>query len=211
MNNCPICNVIDGKKELLNRVENTVLYENENFVVLPELGSFAKRQCLIFPREHLLSSAYQTGQQNTEFVNLTESLRKQFYDKFKENFILFEHGSGLDTVKTSDDSILHGHTHLIPGLTWQKVLDELSKHYKMSPMIFLEKIKNYEDANFNLLHGENGEAFINNEKWSSQFIRLISCMLMDIPLEHHNWRKHKFIGNIKETINDFQDIRKTLG
>ena len=83
MTDCVFCNLD------LNKIENTVIYETENFRVIPSVGALVDGYVLIVSKEHINSLAELNDKQKKEYQKLVLRVSTIFKSIYKKTPILF--------------------------------------------------------------------------------------------------------------------------
>src|ERR1035441_769581 len=91
--------------------QSRIIWENDNFLLLPTIGCFSAGYCLLMPRDHELSFGSLPQDQVGEGFRVADHWRKQIEKTFGQA-ILAEHGAGecLRGAACCD----HAHLHIIP-------------------------------------------------------------------------------------------------
>lgn len=92
--------------------ENIILYESDNFVVIPDISPLVLGHILILTKSHYIAM---TEFNNTMFDELKEVISYVDFmlaKFFSERIVHFEHGPGKDNLKTMR-SINHFHLHCL--------------------------------------------------------------------------------------------------
>jgi diadenosine tetraphosphate (Ap4A) HIT family hydrolase len=105
------CELCDAVKDGGALIENTLLYESENFIVTPSIGPIVTGQIMITSKEHNDSLSSMGYSKIIEAFDLA-----MFLSKVAEEDILFtEHGSF--NSQSGGACIEHTHIHVIPGMS----------------------------------------------------------------------------------------------
>ena len=113
--NCIFCKIANGG------IPSAVLYEDENFKVILDLGPASRGHALILPKEHY-GNIYEIPEEMTAKAFI---LAKKMAEKMTEVL----HCDGVNVVQNNGtaagQTVFHFHIHLIPryegdkvGLTW---------------------------------------------------------------------------------------------
>ena len=88
---CLLCRIYN--RETVN--PEHIVYETENFYVVPGTGAFFDGYLMIVPKEHILSVAQFPKSYFTEYYEVCEDVEKILLNAFKGSVVTFmEHGSG---------------------------------------------------------------------------------------------------------------------
>ena len=182
-------------------VNDVIIYESQNFYTKIEYGCLKKGMVMICPKEHILSAARIPNNQMAEYNQVmkdVEFILKAVYGD--EPVIFFEHGSDPSGFSSHKRSIVHAHTHVAWGITFDQ---------KYKDMVCLEKVDSikalYETKYFSYQEGATGTLFAVFDPdvyVQRQFPRQIIGLMLGIPNEKTNWRKEAFMDNIIATFDD---------
>ena len=185
MTTCPFCNLD------YNKIENTVIYETDNFRVIPSVGSFIDGYILIISKNHINSLSELTVEQKDEYAKLVEKLSNMFKKVYGKTPILFEHGTPNLKSSMSANSIIHAHSHIVNFEF--KNEEEIIKKYNFMPVKIFTKVKK---ENYIYFQNGDGEKYVSYQFDSvSQLMRIL--IANEINKENqYNWREFDFKENI---------------
>jgi len=118
---CSLCAEAGGRSErnlfhalLGHRIGTSyLLFETENFVVMPSVGSLVPGYLLVVPRRHALSFGHVSGQYDEELRRLTVSVESALARKYGKRIIFFEHGP-VSSRAGGGSCVDHAHLHAVP-------------------------------------------------------------------------------------------------
>ena len=87
---CILCEAINISNK---RIENTILYESERFVVIPTLGQFIPGWLMVVSKDHFRCAGVHSNDELLELSWLITKVRKVIEKSFGSS-IVFEHGHG---------------------------------------------------------------------------------------------------------------------
>lgn len=93
LDNCKLCNLINNIK-VCNKPEDTILYEDSNFIITPTLGSIIEGYLMLITKKHINSMAELSSEHITDLLNLIDKIKGVLYRTYNVISIVFEHGSG---------------------------------------------------------------------------------------------------------------------
>lgn len=201
---CIICDIINNPKLL----EDTILYENDLFIVKAAKGMVVSGHLLVIPKKHINSFAELSISQLKEVDNFCNEISKKLSYKLKKSVIFFEHGS----LKNGRHplSIVHAHLHIIPYDLTTYSEDKIISDCKM------KKIENYKDIlnakykDYCYFKNKNGNMYLSH---SIDFPR--SIIFKVISKQEYNdydyeWRdeKNNLVSKLNETIILFNELFK---
>jgi len=171
---CVFCIARDDP-ELMDEVENSVLYETDHFFVVPTLGAFVEGYLLICSKCHF-----------DNFFSLPEFMEKEFKllkrkvsEVLEENYgalFLFEHGGGGPERDSGAACIDHAHLHVIP--TRADVRGLVQSSGTRVPCL-IEDLPPQLRGKSNYFYFESklqGEALLLTDRPPRQFIRKLVCV-----------------------------------
>jgi diadenosine tetraphosphate (Ap4A) HIT family hydrolase len=185
----------------ISKYYNNVLFESENFIVIPSVGSLVKGWLLILPKEYFLSFGLIN---NTKLYSEFKKLQHSVLDILTKEFgsvVMFEHGPTIENSIVGC-GVDYAHMHLVPlninlleestskmDLEWL-VIDDISCTSQMAldhkPYLYFSDSKKHFMATSNEI--------------PSQFFRRI--IAEQVGLENYwDWKKFDFKENILSTIN----------
>ncbi|CCF62328.1 hypothetical protein IU438_21020 [Nocardia cyriacigeorgica] len=108
--------------------ESYLLYESENFIVVPGAGALVPGYTLIIPREHILSLGYLPDHLDTEFDTLLTGVKTWLTAEFGAEAHVFEHGAKNFREKGGACAD-HAHTQVAPIGTTDIYLTALQRDF----------------------------------------------------------------------------------
>lgn len=155
--NCSYCTGLLNPKVKSNPSKQ-IIYESDNFIVVPTLGQFTLGYFLIIPKNHFLSLG--------EIWNNNKNLIDEFYAVLEDtkyilcnafgakNLLVFENGTGNDACNISATSIVHCHIHVVSTeLIFSEVQEISGFNFEI-----LENVENLStDSSYLLIQTENSK------------------------------------------------------
>jgi diadenosine tetraphosphate (Ap4A) HIT family hydrolase len=92
---------------------NSILFESENFIVIPSLGSLVPGWVLIIPKVFSLSLSQLSEEKLIELEKIANSFEIKMKSKFNSNTVRFEHGPSSSQSKVGC-GVDYAHLHIIP-------------------------------------------------------------------------------------------------
>ena len=195
---CAFCEEFD--REGLGK--SRIIWEDDDFVLLPTLGCFVPGYCLLMPRDHRYSFGELSYEGRLRAAEVLELARTAITDKFGPT-IVAEHGSTVcDAGAGCCD---HAHLHIIPCgpnrvcAAYKQVggrprnIEKFQDLNRASgtPYIYLSPLPNihwlWEPAGF-----------------ESQFVRKAVARELGIG-DYYDWRRFKFEENISRTYSSLRN------
>jgi diadenosine tetraphosphate (Ap4A) HIT family hydrolase len=208
---CKYCNCLTEENSIKEKkLCNTILYESNNFVVMPTLGSMVEGWLLIVPRKHFINMGaipFYLEDEFKEVVTLTKKVLIESYGAIT----IFEHGPITEGTGVGC-GIDHAHFHLVP-LAFS-LLNEAKKSKELIGLRW-EKCQN-DFVQLTKLHKQqNAYLYINEPEHESSY-----CILNEIPCqslrriiahklgmeEKYDYKKYAFESNIAKTIKKLESV-----
>ena len=110
---CTFCQKFDQELfHTLHPIFDKIIWDNNDFVIVPARGSLVEGYLLIFPRKHYHSLAHLPPNLLSSLCKIKSATRKMLTTHFTSP-IFFEHGTVCRT-KRAGSSIVHAHLHCVP-------------------------------------------------------------------------------------------------
>jgi predicted house-cleaning noncanonical NTP pyrophosphatase (MazG superfamily)/diadenosine tetraphosphate (Ap4A) HIT family hydrolase len=148
-----------------------VLYETDNFVVFPALGSFIEGYLLICPKVHIPSYAWLTHGQTVEFERVLAKIQRVLSSEYTAP-ILFEHGSSSSSCCTRSGACIdHAHVHVVP--TSVSMANWLRSYCEPRALKSWSDLREWREEPYLLYGAQTGDLLVYRVKESlpSQFLR----------------------------------------
>ena len=213
MQACNICQELmlaqvesfDPRYQALVSSRENIIFETEDFVVLPSLGPLNDSHVMIVPKNHVNNFA---GLQPTKLkqVELIESiLSSHIAVALGKKLVFFESGAG-ELSSHSGGCIVHAHIHCV------------YESQEFECRLFEEvELKSggkslYEGADSDLgyvwYRSSNGKAYIcNDPQLPSQFLRYVYSIAAG-DVRFWNWRRHNNFDGVLRVIDNYKGISR---
>ena len=197
-NNCLFCSIVKNGSDLIS---NTVLYEDDDFFIIPAVGAFISGYVLILSKEHLYSMCYLSIEKKIKLQNIISKLTSIYEAKYGYAPLFFEHGASYDCPNLSGCCLVHAHIHVVPH--------RFGIMENMKTVLGLEEVNSIDKFYAESLN-KPYLFFINNDK--KIFFKAFSEVVMpsqvfrkwiakDIGIATEwDWRIHRFNKNIYKTV-----------
>ncbi|MGV8169273.1 MAG: HIT family protein [Candidatus Nanoarchaeia archaeon] len=177
-----------------------IIYETDNFWVVPAVGQIVEGYLLINSKKHFLSMG---GMPLTYFSELEEvcSKVKNVLSETYGSPIFFEHGMA-EVEKKKMCCIAHAHIHAVPV-----IIDDISK--ELDPYGCVKEIRSLIELNYTFMEGKSYLFFENNSgrKYISDVTSNIPPQLLRQIIaektgnkDKWNWKDHPGIEAMLSTI-----------
>lgn len=193
---CYFCSEFNSSTDPQSRI----IWEDDDFLVLPTMGCFTPGYCLLMPRDHVLSFANLPLDQLRGGLKVAEQWRGKIEKRFGQT-VIAEHGAGecgLNGAACCD----HAHLHLIPV---HGRIGQVSRQYLDaggSPTVLAEpeEVCRLSGAPYILLSPRPGQWWIWQELggFQRQFVRRVCAGVLGIGA-YSDWRTHTFKENMALT------------
>lgn len=202
--NCFICKLAEGNPI---RPEH-ILYESQNFLVVPGLGAFFTGYVMIVPKKHVMSFAELNKKEYEEFLRVLNDMRFILESAYKGKTFVFECGSGKGGKGKHETSIVHAHMHL--SVTNMPVLEEVHKSgLYPAPIEPKDLIRDYGQHPYMLYIDQDDNWYITSDPetyFPRQHPRQVLADYMGLKKGEYNWRKYPHeekLDTIAEEIYSF--------
>ncbi|MCB2182986.1 MAG: HIT domain-containing protein [Desulfobulbaceae bacterium] len=187
-------------------LQSRILFKNNDFVVIPTLGSLCPGYLLILPKKHFVSVGSMPNEYYQSLCKLLGNVKEIIQEKYFSNVIAFEHGA-VSANYLGGACCDHAHIHVVPyngnllsSFQIRKFqIDEIFTFSSLS-----ESVKN--DKPYLFYQSQSNRMYmITADRIPSQMIRKIIAEKNGIP-DKWDWRENLFEANIIKTISDFSDV-----
>lgn len=192
---CPFCNI-----KTSNDINDTILYENKYFYIVPAKGPLVSGHVLIVSKKHDLSLLCIDFAPKKSFKLLITEIISNMpaYNKF----LIFEHGSYKNG--TGGKTIDHTHIHVFPNFNIHKNI--LNSEYILEKTFLVADIPNTTLKFPYLLIGDAQEISIyNGVDVESQIIRIKIAETNSKFVPY--WQDSENISAVNETIKIWKDVK----
>lgn len=211
--NCEFCSECNGSihssfYNLIGRkagVFSRILYETDNWYVVPTFGCLTIGYVLLVCKHHYLSAANLPHPLFEEMLSLKQRVQNDIFTKTGKHCICFEHGVTADNYSGAN-SVNHVHLHLVPFS--EMVWPEISKDYCLTDFV---SVPNYHQLfslwashfpkTYLLFQDVDGSIFYKPDAigYPSQFFR--KCVAILLKKENWNWKEEIYEENLLATIS----------
>lgn len=186
---------------------NQILFESENFIVVPSLGALVEGWLLIVPKQEYLSFQYLD---NISLLEELEEFSKQIGQIMAKEYghvTMFEHGA-WQSKSTVGCGVDYAHLHLVP-INFDLILgleNFLDTKYDWNLVSGIaDALKSKEEKSEYLFYKDfKGNSYIvNDKKIPSQLFRKVIAQYINQP-EKYDWKEYHQEENILKTIKKFK-------
>ena len=202
---CPFCIEFEGTGESIfsemigGRLASRVLYQDDDFLVLPPLGEFIAGGLLLLTREHIPSFAYLEGGKFARLAQLLSVIRKELARQYGIAPVIFEHGPAPLRGK-GVCCVDHAHFNIFPAKVW--VGSELAVRMSM-PIRELDQIVALRRAEFGYVFVQENDGSMrayDGQLVPTQLVRRIIAKQMGLSDRWH-WKDYPGCDELVATYN----------
>ncbi len=215
MKNCIFCEQfpkpVANKTSIFQRnfphLDSRIIWETENFIVTPTIGSLVEGYVIIVTKKHYLSMGHIPSKNYEEFHWVVSEVQTTLQSVYQNSCVLFEHGP-CSNSNTGGSCVNHAHLHIVPLgfdlIRHIKLRNYESDDYPLSARCLLELGKPYIYLQQNIGNKKNS-VLADATNLPSQYFRRIIAEQIGKPDE---WDWAIFIGKseIEATINTLRPI-----
>jgi ATP adenylyltransferase len=150
---CPFCAEFDGDglsifAEMMgDRLASRVVYEDQDFVVMPPLGEFIEGGLLLLTREHIPSFAWLRPELFGKLEHLLEAIGQTLINRWGVSPVVFEHGPAPQRGK-GVCCVDHAHFNIFPAAV--HIRPQLAERMQM-PVLALRDLAKFRHAEYGYL------------------------------------------------------------
>jgi ATP adenylyltransferase len=188
-------------------LSNRLVFETQNFAVLPTLGQIVKGYLLIMPKKHFISYSTLDRQLYDEFDDVFAVVKKSLKATYQtKEVIFFEHGR--KTVHSSVGCCVeHAHIHAVPiGL---KLSSILSKRFSASSIIDISEISEVvKGDDYLFIEDPDGKRYVyETPDIKSQYVRYLIATELGQP-DKADWLVYPGIRELIETVSELSFLKE---
>ena len=185
---------------------NKILFESDNFKVIPSLGSLVEGWLLVIPKEHYISYGEITDSMLlSELEKLISDVCKIVKNEYGD-YIIFEHGPVIEKSFVGC-GVDYAHIHIVPiNLTLNKIIELSDQNIEWHSADNIKATSNYINKGQPYLYFKdnlNNSYIGTSSQIPSQFFRRIISKLIGKP-EMFNWKDYLFLNNVTNTYKKLE-------
>ncbi|KAA6336741.1 hypothetical protein EZS27_015123 [termite gut metagenome] len=198
---CVLCDIVKDISRRRKQIENTILYEDNNFVIIPALGPLYSGHVLIVSKQHYKNIAQMPLYAINECLSLMNSITNQLKETFP-NMIFSEHGACSEEER-GGCCIIHAHLQCIP-LENNESLNNIDLFVEKTSISNFSEVITYNKPYLYInKHGTHN--FYISEQVPSQLIRKI--IYANNGRTDWDWKEDKKPNMIHETIELWKNFK----
>jgi diadenosine tetraphosphate (Ap4A) HIT family hydrolase len=191
---CPFCAELEGNSSSIfsemidGRLASRVVYEDEDFVVMPPLGEFMQGGLLLLTRRHFLSFAHLPCPLYARLERLLAAVSRELTARYGTAPLVFEHGPAPERSK-GKCCVDHAHLNIFPARV--SVHPHLRQRMHL-PLARLEDLSRLRLAEFGYLlvqENDGSRRVYDAQLVPTQWVRRIVTAQLGIP-ERWHWRDY---------------------
>lgn len=189
---CKFCYLFgnDNSGRENRKLEDTILFESDNFVCVPAIGSILPMYLMIVTKDCYPSMALMPDQLLDELQVFSDRVTKKF-----PTYTIFEHGSSLG--RDTSACIAHAHWHIVPHQIKAAEWDKKSNIHTTFKS-FTNSLE--EGGSYLLKISSNGQVkSTKRDGEPCQYFRRILANELDHPAEW-DYMKNDYRENIEQTV-----------
>jgi diadenosine tetraphosphate (Ap4A) HIT family hydrolase len=188
-------------------ISNRIIYETDNFAVVPTIGGVVRGYLLIVSKRHELSLANISKELYREYSHVMSLVSEKTRAIYNCETVIFEHGiTESDAVGVNTVNHLHIHIFPFPHSFWDYVIRE---HTLNSIQVFSSYSKAYDHLSsskpltYLFLRDTDGIVRIikNHPDLPSQLFRAV--LAKSVGHVEWNWRNDYCVKNLEDTYRKF--------
>lgn len=200
--NCAICtelNSVDVVDPMIGF--NRIVWEDDDFVVVPTVGCFAEGYVMLMPKDHTFSMAQLEPAQLLRADEVTKKLHAFLAEEYGLPVTIAEHGA-VDCQVKGAQCCDHAHLHFIPV-----PCTPMSEYLKIrlpdhrTPSLSSLRSIGAEGVAYILASGDTDgySIWMESTGFKSQFCRMVGARAYGIE-EKYNWKTHPFFDKMALTV-----------
>jgi inosine/xanthosine triphosphate pyrophosphatase family protein/diadenosine tetraphosphate (Ap4A) HIT family hydrolase len=205
---CPFCIELEGtglnifSEMIRDRLPSRLLYQDDDFVVMPPIGEFMEGGLLLLSREHLLSFAHLPREKFARLEQLLAVIRRELAARYGVRPLVFEHGPAPDRTK-GVCCVDHAHFNIFPApvLVYPHLAQRMNAGVKS-----LEEMTQLRRAEFGYLFVQENDGAMrayDGHLVPTQLVRRIITTQLGLPQRWH-WKDYPGYDELLATYKALQ-------
>ncbi len=208
---CPFCSEFNNGGEIschesafesISGITKRCIFETENFVCAPSIGSFVEGYLLIIPKKHFLSFLAIPESYMTELLSIIHAISIFYKCIYCKELIIYEHGS-VNTQNIGGMSVAHAHLHCVPCS--ERIITKCPEFEFLKFQSFFEVVDYYsshQDLPYLLLKDIDDNFYFSiSDEIPSQYFRKQVCNVCGVP-GTWDWKQYPYVSYAKSTIEN---------
>ncbi|MGH7967549.1 MAG: HIT family protein, partial [Limisphaerales bacterium] len=200
---CPFCIELEGEtpsvfKEMMgDRLASRIVYEDDDFVLMPPLGEFMAGGLLLLTRKHIPSFALLPQALFGKLEALVDAVRRALVARWVVPPLIFEHGPAAERTK-GQCCVDHAHFNIFPAPV---VVHPHLRSRMSSQIVPLQELSMLERAEFGYLFVQENDGtrrVYDGHCAPTQLVRRVVTSELGMP-ERWHWRDFPGCDELVET------------
>ncbi len=187
---------------------NKILFESDNFIVIPSLGSLLPGWLLIIPRGYSLNLAELGKSELHELDDLALACELKLKEKFNSEVVRFEHGPTVNQSKVGC-GVDYAHLHIVPVNfdLIEALKTGLNVHYEWVELDSFESLSSVpQNTDYLYYRNSSKQHFVTSQKdIPSQLFRRVIAHELSTP-ETFDWKSFPRVEIVEETIKNLSQV-----
>lgn len=196
--------------------EGRVIYDKDNFIVFPALGSMGiEGYLLITSKNHYLGMGEIPFKHHKELDDLIQLTRARIKEAYGKDALVFEHGPKVGECGWGG-CIEHAHLHVVPGVDITDAfainlldrLEETKQFYRVDRIEGLKRateILEQGQTSYVMLEPEEGVRYISEVGFQGESQWLRKLIALNIGTNQWNWRKYPYFKMAMKTAETLME------
>lgn len=200
---CPFCLEIEGDgpsvfREMMgDRLASRIVYEDQDFVIMPPLGQFTAGGLLLLTRQHIPSFAFLTAEKLDRLESLVKVVCQTVSARWGVSPLIFEHGPAPEITK-GVCCVDHAHFNIFPAQVHLHPHLASRMHMPMTSLMELNRLNSAEFGYLLVQENDRTRRAYDGQYVPTQLVRRIITSQMGIP-ERWHWRDYPGCDELVET------------
>jgi inosine/xanthosine triphosphate pyrophosphatase family protein/diadenosine tetraphosphate (Ap4A) HIT family hydrolase len=205
---CPFCAELEESGQSIfagmihERLPSRVLFEDDDFVVMPPIGQFIPGGLLVLSRRHILSFAYLPTKKFLKLEQLLKVIRRELKALYGVSPLIFEHGPAPERSK-GVCCVDHAHLNIFPAqVTVHPHLIE-RMHFPLKTLPELCRLRTAEFGYLFVEENDGSKHAYDAQLVPTQLVRRIVTSQLGMPQRWH-WRDYPGLDELVLTYETLQ-------
>jgi XTP/dITP diphosphohydrolase len=191
---CPFCAELDGNDQTIfsemiqGRLGSRIIYEDDNFVVMPPLGQFIEGGLLLLARRHILSFAHLPAPLFEPLERLLGAISEALSQRWGTAPLIFEHGPAPERTK-GVCCVDHAHFNIFPAKVHLAPHLRQRMSFPLSSLSGLSKARSAEYGYLFIQENDGTRALYDGKDVPTQLVRRIITSEIGFADRWH-WRDY---------------------
>lgn len=200
---CPFCTELEGSGQSIfaemsrERLPSRILFEDDDFVVMPPIGEFIPGGLLLLSRRHILSFAYLPSELFLKLEHLLNVIRRELKTLYGVSPLIFEHGPAPERSK-GVCCVDHAHFNIFPAQVAVRPHLAGRMHVPVNSLPEFRKLRRAEFGYLFVQENDGSKRAYDGQLVPTQLVRRIITTQLGLPQRWH-WRDYPGLEELVET------------